>query len=141
MEENYSDIFTSNDQRAPAPAPDSPLYGTPWHTDDEIYDHVIWLRYEEKWDWKYIKENLEKEGLPSDYAAAIVENTKAIGREVNTKNRLRGIVEIIVGIVLIIIGIWIMTDGLDTRRSARALIASFIGGPWVIIDGIRRLSR
>ena len=141
---SYSDMFSSRDEQPgsePVTDPDSPLYGTPWNTDEEVYDYVIQLRYEEEWEWENIKETLENQGLPSDYAAAILENTKSVGGKEKIKTRWRGVGELIFGLFIIIGGVWLLTDYTGPRRKGKVVVAVVIVGPWLIISGIRHLTR
>lgn len=48
--------------------------GTPWTSDQEIYDYASHRKYNLGWDWNNIKDALIKEGLDADYAQAIIQN-------------------------------------------------------------------
>lgn len=52
----------------------SPLEGTPWTTDDEIYEYASHRRYQLGWDWNDVKTDLVSRGLNGGYADAIIVN-------------------------------------------------------------------
>lgn len=57
---------------------DSPFAGTPWNSDQEIYDYASNLRYNMGWTWENVKNSMVSQGLNSDYAEAIVNNLIAV---------------------------------------------------------------
>ena len=52
----------------------SPFEGTPWNSDEEIYDFVSHKRNQIGHDWDEIHSFLTAEGLDGDYAHAIITN-------------------------------------------------------------------
>lgn len=54
----------------------SPFEGTPWNSDQEIYDFASQKRYEIGHPWEKVHEFLTAEGLDKDYAEAIIGNLK-----------------------------------------------------------------
>ena len=63
--------------------PQSPFNGTPWKSDQEIYDYASNLKYNLGWGWPYIKEELVRKGLNPQYAEAIVNNLIAVAPSQN----------------------------------------------------------
>lgn len=54
----------------------SPFIGTPWKSDQEIYDFALEKRKIFECDWDEIESLLKSQDLDPDYAAAIVANLK-----------------------------------------------------------------
>lgn len=52
----------------------SPFVGTPWNSDQEIYNYAVHRRYELGWDWIDVKNDLTSNGLNERYADAIIQN-------------------------------------------------------------------
>lgn len=52
----------------------SPFTGTPWKSDQEIYDFASHKRSDLGWEWPQVKAELVKQGLDPGYADAIIEN-------------------------------------------------------------------
>lgn len=145
--ENKKSIFTRIEDLnvAPEPAvtvsPDSPFYGTPWTNDEEIYDHVIRLRYEEEWDWEYIRQNLIDNGLEAYYADAILANTQSEGKKAKTTTRWRGVGELAAAIFLIIVAILVFSPGSGYHFRGRGIVALIIAPIYLLIDGCRHLTK
>lgn len=54
----------------------SPFEGTPWNSDQEIYDFASHKRSQLGHDWDEVHSLLTAEGLNHDYAGAIIANLK-----------------------------------------------------------------
>ena len=87
---------------------ESPFYGTPWKSDEEIYDYVINLRYEREWEWDFIKEILVKDGLQPYYADAIIDNIQAEGRKAKRMVWRKAFIYMFISLVALLVGIYII---------------------------------
>lgn len=54
----------------------SQFTGTPWKSDEEIYEFVLHRKNRMGLEWEDINKHLVKEGLDEEYAYAIIENLK-----------------------------------------------------------------
>ena len=52
----------------------SPFEGTPWNSDEEIYNYASNKKYNLGWGWNDVKNDLINHGLEEGYADAIIQN-------------------------------------------------------------------
>lgn len=67
----------------------SPFEGTPWNSDQDIYDFASHKRYQLSYEWEDVQSFLTAEGLDHDYAKAIVENLKEQEGLINKEKKKR----------------------------------------------------
>lgn len=117
------------------------IFGSPWSTDQEIYDYVIQKRYVEEWEWSDVKDSLMSQGLPEHYADAIIENTQSEGKKAKKSVRLRGIGEIAGAIIWFLIGFNIVFFDSERMLTTKGFIIWIVGTIALLIDGCYRLNR
>lgn len=114
--------------------------GTPWTSDQEIYDYVVRRKFEEEWTWEAVRESLIESGLPSYYTDAIIENSQAEGQKAKKIVRLRGWGEVALSIIIFIVGLFIvMTPYYELKT--RGYIMWIVGSMALLIDGVQHLKR
>lgn len=137
MEENKTIDFVRVDEDPENP--NSPFHGTPWNSDEEIYDFVIIKKYHENEDWEEIKYDLKIRGLDAHYADEIIANVRSEGQKAGKKIRFKAAGESILGFILLSKGFYHAFLSLDTTLTAKGAMVFFVGGGVLLIDGIRRL--
>lgn len=55
-----------------------PFQGTPWSSDQEIYDYAMGLKQNVGWEWHNVRNSLVSQGLDEQYADAIIANLIAV---------------------------------------------------------------
>lgn len=121
--------------------PASPFYGTPWSSDDEIYDYVIQRKYVDHWDWENVKESLMMEGLDGDYADAIIAYLQVEGKKAKKSVRLKGTLEVLLALVIGAVGIYIVFFDQNYELTHRGYIIWLVGTISLLIHGFYKLNR
>ena len=117
----------------------SPFTGTPWTSEDEIYDYVSNMRYVEAFDWDYIKDCLVDGGLESSYADAIIANMQDKTGENSEDNAWKGTAKIILAILVFCLGFWLVTSNINFHMRGRGYFLWIFGSGYLLVDGIRDL--
>lgn len=139
MEENNVAKFIRIDENPEHPG--SPFHGTPWSSDEEIYDFVIYRKYSAHENWAEIMYDLTIRGLDATYADEIIENVRAEWKKAGTAIRLKAFGECISGLALLGLGFYHSFISPDRTLTANGFVACYGGGLVLVIDGIRRLVR
>ena len=63
----------------------SPYDGTPWNSDQEVYEFATHKNLNSGWDWYTIRDYLISQGLNQEYANAIIQNLITASREEDQK--------------------------------------------------------
>lgn len=134
MENNLEDIFVEN---STFNTNKDTLFGSPWRTDQEIYDFVK-EKKDLQWSWEGIKEYLMAQGIPNDYAEAIIENSKeAVLQETGTSKSSGRLLLFILGIVIFFIGL--VACSTHAIRLTPRLIMLWLGGTiYLCVKGASR---
>lgn len=124
-----------------AETPFSPFEGTPWNSDEEIYDYVIDKKYAEEWTWEMVKLSLVQKGLDENYADAIIQNTQEEGKEAKKIVRWSGVREIAVGLLIALVGIYFVFFNEEYELTLRGYGVWIAGSILCITYGCAKLKR
>lgn len=121
---------------------DSPFYGTPWNSEEDIYDYINELYTTKNESWESILQMLISEGLDPVYASQLIYHCEKQETREGLK-KVIGWTKILIGIPVLVFIFYNFTlneiFNQNEKFSQLVLILILFGALFLIIDGFLQI--